>query len=231
LLRAHPLADNQAPASAAGPGLQLLVHELAHELKNPMVTIKTFAQLLAERYDDAAFRARFQDVVDSDIERMDELLSVLAEFAGFDPPRKHSLVLKEQLRSAIASLQEHCAKRKIRVGWKGDGHGVKIVADDAQLQYALKNTIRAVLSQARSGSEIEVALGKAGSLTISYLRDGERMPSLMNYLGDVSTNGRESLLPLRLMLAREIVERSGGRLDIDYKNDHREVVIMEFPVG
>ena len=44
----------------------------AHELKNPMVTIKTFAQLLAERYDDASFGAGFQDVVDGDIARMDE---------------------------------------------------------------------------------------------------------------------------------------------------------------
>jgi hypothetical protein len=61
------------PKDIAGgaPGLRLLVHELAHELKNPMVTIKTFAQLLAERYDDASFRTRFQDVVDSDIERME----------------------------------------------------------------------------------------------------------------------------------------------------------------
>ena len=60
--------------AAGSPNLRLLVHELAHELKNPMVTIKTFAQLLAERYDDASFRARFQDVVDGDIERMNEII-------------------------------------------------------------------------------------------------------------------------------------------------------------
>ena len=61
----RPLSgSNGIPGGSAN--LRLLVHELAHELKNPMVTIKTFAQLLAERYDDASFRARFQDVVDGD---------------------------------------------------------------------------------------------------------------------------------------------------------------------
>ena len=220
------------PKDIAGgaPGLRLLVHELAHELKNPMVTIKTFAQLLAERYDDASFRARFQDVVDGDIERMDELLKVMTEFAGFDQPRKNSVALKEYLHATLKAIHDDCAKRQIRVGCKGNGQGVKIMADAAQLQYALKNTMLAVLSQTQMGSEIELALGKRGSLTISYLREGERIRSLANYLSDASGPETENIIPLRIMLAREIVERSGGRFGMDQTDGDREVVTMEFPV-
>jgi DNA-binding NtrC family response regulator len=220
---------SQGLASGA-PALRLLVHELAHELKNPMVTIKTFAQLLAERYDDASFRARFQDVVDGDIERMDELLKVITEFAGFDQPRKISVALKDHLHSTLKAINDDCAKRQVRVGWKGNGQGVKIMADAAQLQYALKNTMLAVLSQTRMGSEIELGLGERGFLTISYLREGERTQSLANYLGDATAPGKENLLPLRIMLAREIVERSGGRFGMDQTDGDREVVTMEFPV-
>jgi DNA-binding NtrC family response regulator len=224
---------NGASKGIAGgaSGLRLLVHELAHELKNPMVTIKTFAQLLAERYDDANFRARFQDVVDGDIERMDELLKVMAEFAGFDQPRKNSVTLTDHLSSTLDAIQDDCVKRQVRVGWKGNGQDVKILADAAQLQYALKNTMLAVLSQARMGSQIELALGTGGCLTISYLREGQKIQSLTNYLGETSPSGKESLLPLRIMLAREIVERSGGRFGMDQADGDREVVTMEFPVG
>jgi hypothetical protein len=109
-------------------------------------------------------------VVDGDIERMDELLKVMTEFAGFDQPRKNSVALKEYLHSTLKAIHDDCAKRQVRVGWKGNGQGVKIMADAAQLQYALKNTMLAVLSQTQMGSEIELALGKRGSLTISYLR-------------------------------------------------------------
>jgi DNA-binding NtrC family response regulator len=216
---------------AGAPGLRLLVHELAHELKNPMVTIKTFAQLLAERYDDASFRARFQDVVDGDIERMDEVLKVMAEFAGFDQPRKSSIALTDHLSSTVDAIRHNCLKRQVRVGWKGNGQDVKILADAAQLQYALKNTMLAVLSQARTGTEIELALGAGGCLTISYLREGKRIQSLANYLDETSPAEKESLLPLRIMLAREIVERSGGRFGMDQADGDREVVTMEFPVG
>ena len=216
--------------AGGAPALRLLVHELAHELKNPMVTIKTFAQLLAERYDDAGFRARFQDVVDGDIERMDDLLKVMTEFAGFDQPRKNRVALKDYLQSTLKTIHDDCDRRQVRVGWKGDGQGVKIMADAAQLQYALKNTMLAVLSQTRMGSEIELALGAPGYLTISYLREGERIQSLANYLSDESSAATENILPLRIMLAREIVERSGGRFGIEQTDGDREIVTMEFPV-
>jgi DNA-binding NtrC family response regulator len=215
---------------AAGSHLRLLVHELAHELKNPMVTIKTFAQLLAERYDDASFRARFQDVVDGDIERMDELLGVMAEYAGFEQPRKASTVLMEILNSTLAAIQDDCAKRQLHVGWNGNGQAVKIMADPAQLRYALKNTLLAVLSQAKAGSKVEVSIAESGALVVSYLREGERIQSLANYFNNGDVPGTNHMVPLRMLLAREIVERSGGRFDINERDANRDIVTLEFPV-
>ena len=87
---AHPqLQPYGGPTTANGAAngqgksveLNMVIHELAHELKNPMVTIKTFAQLLGDRYQDENFRTRFREVVGGDIERMDDLLEVLIEFA------------------------------------------------------------------------------------------------------------------------------------------------------
>jgi hypothetical protein len=134
------------------------------------------------------------------------------------------------LHSALADIRDNCAKRQVRVGWKENGQGVKIMADAAQLQYVLKNTLLAILSQTRTGSEIELALGQRGSVTISYLREGERIQSLVNYLNDVTVPGTEKILPLRILLAREIIERSGGRIGMDQADGDREIVTMEFAV-
>jgi DNA-binding NtrC family response regulator len=227
----HSGAAEASNGIAGGsPNLRLLVHELAHELKNPMVTIKTFAQLLAERYDDASFRARFQDVVDGDIERMDELLGVMTEYAGFDQPRRISTGLSEHLQSTLEDLHDDCAKRQIHVGWNGNGQEVKIMADAAQLRYALKNTLLAVLSKTKAGSEIDLAVADSGALAISYVRDGERMQSLSHYFKNGDVPATQNIMPLRILLAREIVERSGGRFDVDQGDGDREIVTMEFPI-
>jgi signal transduction histidine kinase len=213
------------------PDLNIVIHELAHELKNPMVTIKTFAQLLRDRYDDENFRARFQEVVGGDIERMDELLEVMIEFADFAAPRRTKVVLAEKLRSAVEEVGAEWAKRQTRVQWKGTASTCEISADESQLDYILKNVFFAVLAQAKMGSEVEVALEADGATTIAYVREGARVASITHYLGVHSEQMIETLLPLRILLAKQLLERNGGGLAIDQSDSDRETVRMEFPLG
>ena len=144
--------------------LHVVIHELAHELKNPMVTIKTFAQLLGERYQDEDFRSRFQEVVGSDIERMDDLLEMMIEFADFAGPRFSRVSLSEKVRAVLAKIHGECAKRQARFEWKGSGGAGEIRADESQLEYILKNVLIVTLSEARLGSEIEIDLSAHGML-------------------------------------------------------------------
>jgi signal transduction histidine kinase len=196
-----------------------------------MVTIKTFAQLLRDRYDDENFRARFQEVVGGDIERMDELLEVMIEFADFAAPRRTKVVLAEKLRSAVEEVGAEWAKRQTRVQWRGTASTCEISADESQLAYILKNVFFAVLAQAKMGSEVEVALEADGATTIAYMREGARVASITHYLGVPSEQAKETLLPLRILLAKQLLERNGGGLAIDQSDSDRETVRMEFPLG
>jgi DNA-binding NtrC family response regulator len=212
------------------PDLRVLIHELAHELKNPMVTIKTFAQLLTDRYQDESFRARFQDVVDGDIERIDNLLEVMVEFADFSQPRRVAIALGEQVGAMVGEIAEESSQRQVRLGWKGNDNGATIVADEAQLKYVLKNALLAVLFQAKMGSEIDIGIKKPGCLTVSYLREGARVASITHFFSASSTNADESVPPLRILLAKQLLERNGGRIRTDRAGTDREMLEMEFAI-
>ena len=54
---------------------------IAHEIKNPLVAIRTFAELLPERYDDKEFREQFGDVMIREIARIDKLIDRLRGLA------------------------------------------------------------------------------------------------------------------------------------------------------
>ena len=211
--------------------LNVLIHELAHELKNPMVTIKTFAQLLGDRYQDENFRTRFREVVGSDIERMDDLLEMMIEFADFAQPRRGDVALNEKLRAALAEIHGECAKRQARVEWKENGAAHIIQADESHLAYILKNVLLAALSQTKMGSEIVLDVSRHGALVISYRREGARVVSIAHYLDEVSPRPDENILPLRILLAKNLLERNGGRFAIDSSEDDRETVRMEFPIA
>ncbi len=66
-----------------------LAASMSHEIRNPLVAIKTFAQLLPERFDDADFRKEFNQIVVQEIDRLDRVITQINNFAH--PPE---LVLK-----------------------------------------------------------------------------------------------------------------------------------------
>src|SRR5215470_2887843 len=225
----HP--ETRTENSHAQPeDLSVLIHELAHELKNPMVTIKTFAQLLTDRYQDESFRARFQDVVDGDIERIDNLLEVMVEFADFSQPHRVAIALGERVGAMLGEIAEESSQRQVRLGWKGNDNGATIVADEAQLKYVLKNALLAVLFQAKMGSEIDIGIKNPGCLTVSYLREGARVASITHFFNASSTNADESVPPLRILLAKQLLERNGGRIKTDRAGTDREMLEMEFAI-
>ena len=233
LVSAHATTESVSPTSsfedrrATSPELSAVIHELAHELKNPMVTIKTFAQLLGERYEDEHFRARFQDVVGHDVDRMDELLETMVEFADFSAPRFCAVSFEQKLRSALDEVASECANRDVRFRWKGNGYSREIRVDEEQLKYVLKNVLVTILAQVKKGSEIEIEVQKHGSLIISFSREVERVASIAPYL-TASKGSDQNTFPLRILLSKHLVERNGGRMMIDQSDREKDLVTMEF---
>jgi DNA-binding NtrC family response regulator len=229
-------ARSPAPSSLANghakmADLKVVIHELAHELKNPMVTIKTFAQLLGERYQDENFRIRFQEVVGSDIERMDDLLETMLEFAEFAGPRSSTVALTEKLRSILEEIHGESAKRQARFEWKASGALHEIAADESQLEYILKNLLLVALWDAKTGSTIEIDLSRQGALAISYLRESPRVSPISHYLDEQNFSANDSVLPLRLLLAKHLLERNGGRFEIRSSDGLKEILKLEFPLA
>ncbi|HEX2277706.1 MAG TPA: histidine kinase dimerization/phospho-acceptor domain-containing protein [Candidatus Tectomicrobia bacterium] len=48
--------------------LNRVVGHIAHEIKNPLVSIKTFAELIDDHYDDPEFRRHFSNVMKYDVQ-------------------------------------------------------------------------------------------------------------------------------------------------------------------
>ncbi len=180
-----------------------------------MVTIKTFAQLLAERFDDVTFRTSFQDQVGSDIERMDDLVEDLVEFSKFDQPNLERVDLFGQLQQVLEELIPESVKRDTSIRWGNRGEGVKVVVDQNQFRCAFKNLVRTALRQARAREEIRVNVDQEGGVSLSFVQEGAGTVSLGQQLGyRVESEGEP--LPLRILLARDLLERMGGDIEVSH---------------
>jgi DNA-binding NtrC family response regulator len=197
------------------PDLKIFLYELAHELKNPMVAIKTFAKLLGERFDDVDFRTRFQETVNRDIERMDEVLEVLLEFGRFPDPLIERVRLDEELRQVLEVVVPAYIKRDAKIRWESNGEEREVFVDQAQFRYALKNMLLGVLNQVRARGEILIDTEKEDGIAISYIREGFFGGPFIDDQDPTVPIWKMENLPLRILLAKILLERNGGGLQIN----------------
>lgn len=105
-----------------------LAASMSHEIRNPLVAIKTFAQLLPERFEDPDFRVEFNRIVVQEIDRLDNIITQINDFAH--PPE---LVLKPiDVRDSMEKAVEIA---RSRFGLNGE----------VSLQKSLPNDLPAVM--------------------------------------------------------------------------------------
>jgi len=112
LERAHFSAKVQHTEQLATVGL--LGASLAHEIRNPLVSIKTFVQLLPTHYHDPRFREKFFKLIGDEVGRIDQLTEQLLDLAS---PRSYEAALVELhplLRSSVELVTAKAAQRQIR---------------------------------------------------------------------------------------------------------------------
>jgi signal transduction histidine kinase len=79
----------------------LLGASLAHEIRNPLVTIKTFVQLLPNHYQDAAFRSKFFGLIGDEVTRIDQLTEQLLDMASPHTYSAQAIELHPVLASSV----------------------------------------------------------------------------------------------------------------------------------
>ena len=85
--------------------LGTLTAALAHELRNPLVAIKTFTQLLPERFEDEEFRNHFLQIVSGEVDRISTLINELLEFARPSDPKVDQENINDILDSILFWLR------------------------------------------------------------------------------------------------------------------------------
>lgn len=112
LERAHFSAKVQHTEQLATVGL--LGASLAHEIRNPLVTIKTFVQLLPKHHQDPAFREKFFKLIGDEVGRIDQLTEQLLDLAS---PRSYvaeMIELHPVLRASIDLVAAKASDKKIQ---------------------------------------------------------------------------------------------------------------------
>ena len=105
---------------------------MAHEIKNPLVTLKTFTQLLPERYDDPDFRETFSSLLGQEVKRIDSLVNQLLRFARPTKPSLLPMHLHEAIEHVLKLVSQQLRQRNITLH-KQLNAGTDMILGDSDL--------------------------------------------------------------------------------------------------
>jgi len=129
---------------------------MAHEIKNPLVSLKTFAQLLPERYQDSDFRDTFSNLIGHEIDRIDSLVNQLLRFARPAKPILKPLHAHEVLEKALTLVGHRLYQKDIKLNrsWTAD---VDMIHGDAdQLEQVFLNFFLNAMDAMKTNGELSV---------------------------------------------------------------------------
>ncbi len=189
---------------------------VAHEIKNPLSAIKTFAQYLPEKYNDPAFREKFFRIVQSEIDRINQIVNDLSDFAKPSPPQLQPVRLRDVVEDTISLLSDQCLKHGIEVHNHLSGDGATVQADPQQLKQVVLNLALNSLDAMPQGGRLEVRTASdQGWVTLRISDTGAGIPIHEQHkIWDPFFTTKERGMGLGLAMVRGIVERHGGRITL-----------------
>lgn len=211
---AHPVPAPTATPSGnglAGLDLEVVLGELAHELRNPMVTIKTFAQHLDSVLADPDVRARFAALTTEAIGRMDGLLETLLDFSRFRAPLKQTVALQPLLDRALGEHESELSRRHVDVERNGAG-SPSVEADEAQVLFAFRSLCRGLVSDLTPHTILKVS-GVERGLEMRVRTEPSTAARLAAWV-EPGTRENGETPPLMWALAASLLERNGARLTV-----------------
>jgi signal transduction histidine kinase len=220
----------EAEPDTADPQLELLLAELAHELRNPLVTIKTYADHLPDMLEDAELRARFAALAGEGIARMDGLLENLLAFARLRAPRPGPVEVQPLLDRALADVGPELAERAVTVHRAGDG-GARCAGDPEHLAYAFRNLVAGIVREVPAREELALETTTNGVVTIRFASgaaSADRLRRLVAPNGGGAL-GDPTLLPLSFRLARDVLARNGGGLTLEERPGAGTTLVVQLP--
>ncbi len=205
---------------------------LAHEIRNPLASIKGSAEILGDDFPDGHPK---RSLLDTLVREVDRLNGVLTRFLSFARPLPvaarefHPVEMVEQI-AALLSGREEAAERTIRIHAPAT-ELPPIEADPEQLHQVILNLLLNAVQSTPPGGLIEVRfvrLEGPSRVHILFEDDGPGFdPQALENLFTPFFTTREAGTGLGLALSHRIVETHGGRIEAVNRSEGGARVTVE----
>jgi signal transduction histidine kinase len=190
---------------------------VAHELRNPLTSVKLLIQTAARRGPSTGLTEKQLWVIQEEIARMENTIQGLLDFAR--PPVldriRHDL--RETVQRAVSLVEGRAKQQKVAVRPQLPAAAVMVDGDPAQIHQVFVNLLLNGMDAAGRGGVLHVVVSEpdtpGGGCRIAFRDSGRGIPEeALPQLFEPFVTTKERGMGLGLAISRRIVEEHGGTI-------------------
>jgi PAS domain S-box-containing protein len=211
--------------------LGLLLSNIAHEIRNPLTSIKTFVEQLPRRYGDPRFRREMLKHVPAQIDHVTRLVEQILEYARPRSPVRMRCPLWQAVDEALALLRGKVGSGvnlNIRVPRE-----IWVLADRQQLKQVLVNVLVNSFDAVGQGDTVSISALCTGQRVVIEIEDSgcgippEHLPHIFDPFFTTKKNGTG----LGLFITHQLIKENGGDIVVTSNVGQGTTVRIELSGG
>jgi len=229
---------------------------MAHEIKNPLTAIKTFAEYLPEKKNDPEFLNKFSKIVSGEVGRIDSLVHQLLDFSKPSPLKLQEVDIHQLLDDTLNLLNNDFIRHRIKVVKEYQATGSRLQVDSNKLKQAFLNLfLNAIEAMPNGGiltveTSVQVAKGPSDQvdsttrpldhlttrplnhlITISISDTGCGIPEKnLPHIFEPFYSTKEDGTGLGLSIVYNIIKEHSGSVKVESKINQGTRFIIELPL-
>jgi two-component system sporulation sensor kinase A len=219
--------QNSEKLSVAGQ----LAAGIAHEIRNPITSIKGFIQLMKSGFGE---KQKYFDIMTSEIERIELILSellILAKPQSIKYERKDIRVLLSQVMTLLDSQAILNNVQFITEFNPGTTH---IYCDENQLKQVFINFIKNSIESMPKGGKITIEINSHNhqEMLIRLIDQGCGIPKeVLSKLGQPFYTTKEKGTGLGFMVSKKIIENHSGKIHVESEVNKGTIIQIKLPIS
>jgi PAS domain S-box-containing protein len=217
--------------------LEAIASGMVHEIRNPLVAIKTFTQLLPLRFQESEYRDTFSRVADREIRRIDDLLTRFRTLASASAQPMEAVDVLAPLHDTLETLRPRLEEHRIRLRRVADGTPRPIRGNASQLEQLFLNVCLNAIEAMEPDGELTVrvadlAEASGTTLLVEISDTGAGIPEeLLSTIFNPFVTTKPKGSGLGLAICRSITDAHHAQLRVRNNIGHPGATFtIEFPV-
>ncbi|MEW5723055.1 MAG: ATP-binding protein [Thermodesulfobacteriota bacterium] len=206
---------------------------VAHEVRNPLSSMRGLARFLARGLDEKSREAEYLKVMVEEIDRLNRVITGLLDFARPRPPEPAPVDLNDAARHTLNLVRDDARHNGIALREDLDPVASVIKADRDQAIQAMLNVLLNAIEAMPQGGRLTVTTKQGDGLALFVAEDtGPGFPPEdRDKLVDPFFTTKKKGTGLGLAQVARIMEAHGGRLELGGEPGRGARVALSFPLN